>query len=136
MDRTALTRYILETYNADEDAPWMKYPGYRVFRRGDNRKWFAVVMDIPREKLGLPGGELLDVVNLKCGPMLAGALRGEPGVFPAYHMNKEHWITIALDGTVPADRIRMLLDVSNDATAPKGRKKSEGREDRPVEAGG
>lgn len=124
MDRAGLESYLMETYPADTDKPWMKYPGYQVFRRQDNRKWFAVIMDIAGDKLGLPGREPLDVVNLKCGPLLAGTLRGEPGFFPAYHMNKENWITVALDGSVPEDRIRLLLDVSYDAAAPKGRKKS------------
>lgn len=124
MNRAELESYIMETYNADTDQPWRNYPGYRVFRRQDNRKWFAVVMDIPRDRLGLPGKDLLDVVNLKCGPLLTGTLRGEPGFFPAYHMNKEGWITAALDGSVPEDKIRMLLDMSYDAIAPKMRKKS------------
>ncbi len=118
MDREAFEAYIQETYSADKDHPWMSMPEYAVFRHG-NQKWFAVVMRVPKEKLGLHGPELLDVVNLKCQPILIGALRGEPGIFPAYHMNKEHWITVALDGSVPDEKLKMLLDVSFEATAPK-----------------
>ena len=61
----------------------------------------------------------MQVVNIKCDPIMVGSLRLEPGFFPAYHMNKEKWLTIALDGTVPAQRIQMLIDISFGLTAPK-----------------
>ena len=79
-------------------------------------------MDVPRNKLGLSGEGMMDVVNLKCDPILTGTLRTEPGFFPAYHMNKENWITAALDGSVPEDQLKILLDMSYHATAPKGRR--------------
>ena len=80
-------------------------------------------MDVPRIKLGLEGSEPLDVVNLKCDPILIGSLRTESGIFSAYHMNKESWISVALDGSVPDDQIKMLLDMSYDETAPKTKRK-------------
>lgn len=101
----------------------MKHPNYEVFRHSNNQKWFALIMDIPKGKLGLPGSDLLDVVNLKCDTILIGSLRCEPGFFPAYHMNKDSWITVALDGSVSDDKIKMLLDASYDATAPRARPK-------------
>lgn len=76
-----------------------------------------------QNKLGLQGEELLDVVNLKCDQILIGSLRGEPGFFPAYHMSKDNWITAALDGSASDDKIKMLLDMSYQATAPKVRKR-------------
>ena len=123
MNRSKLEAFIIETYNADRDYPWLKYPNYEVFRHCSNQKWFALIMDLPKSKLGLQGAELLDVVNFKCDPLLIGSLREEPGFFPAYHMNKDSWITVALDGSVPDDKIKMLLDMSYQATAPKTRKK-------------
>ena len=117
-------KYIItETYHADAEYPWLKYPNYAVFRHRDNQKWFAVIMDVPRNKLGMPGEALLDVVNFKSNPILIGSLLGEPGFFPAYHMNKDWWITAALDGTVSEDKIKMLLNISYQATAPKPRGK-------------
>ena len=71
----------------------------------------------------LPGQQPVDIVNLKCDPLLIGSLRMEPGFYPAYHMNKDNWITAALDGSAPDDTIRMLLEMSYAATAPKLRKK-------------
>ena len=68
-------------------------------------------------------GAALDVVDLKCDPILIGSLRKEAGYFPAYHMSKASWITVALDGSVPDEQIKMLLDMSYDATARKVKKK-------------
>lgn len=87
------------------------------------KKWFALIMDIPRNKLGLQGNEQIDVVNLKCDPLLIGSLRQETGFFSAYHMNKASWITVALDGTVSDDKLKLLLDMSYEATASKVRKR-------------
>lgn len=87
------------------DYPWTDTPRAAVFRHTGNRKWFALVMDVPRDKLGLPGTEKLDIVNFKCDPILIASLRGEAGIFPAYHMNKANWITAALDGSAPAEMI-------------------------------
>jgi len=128
MDRTALKTYILDTYHAGVDHPWAKYPGYEVFRHPASGKWFALMMDIPKSKLGLPGDEMMDVVNLKCDPVMLGSLLGEPGFFPAYHMNKTSWITAALDGSVEEDKLQFLLERSFDLTnrTPK-------RKNRPTE---
>ncbi len=119
MNRTELEAYISEIYHVEKEIPWKDAPGYFVFRHAENRKWFAVIMDIPKAKLGLSGEEILDVVNLKCDPILIGTLCAEKGFFPAYHMNKEHWITVALDGSAPDDKIEMLLEMSFTATGSK-----------------
>lgn len=92
-----------------------------VFRHAGNKKWFALIMSVPKEKLGLQGTELLDVVNVKCDSVMIGSLRMERGFFPAYHMNKGNWITIALDHSVDGEKIRLLLDMSYELTAPKSK---------------
>ena len=81
MNRAEFMQFILEQYSIEPDYPWMKNPNFAVFRHSNNQKWFALIMDIPRSRLGLPGDELLDVVNLKCDPLLIGSLRSEPGFF-------------------------------------------------------
>ena len=126
MDRKELEAYILHCYAAAPDYPWADMPRFAVFRHAGNRKWFALIMDVPRDKLGLPGTEKLDVVNFKCDPILLASLRGAAGIFPAYHMNKSSWITAALDGSVPAETIELLLDVSYELTRPKPRRKRGG----------
>ncbi len=123
MRRSELEAFIMETYNAEADYPWRKSPNHAVFRHCSNRKCFALIMDVPKNKLGLQGEGLLDVVNLKCDPILIGSLREESGFFPAYHMSKDNWITVVLDGSASDDKIKMLLDMSYQATAPKVRRR-------------
>lgn len=123
MNRKQFIQYVTEQYGVDGEYLWANYPGYCAFRHPNNHKWFALVMDVPKNKLGLQGTEILDVVNLKCDPILIGSLRKESGFFPAYHMSKASWITVALDGSVPDSQIKMLLDMSYDATAAKIKKK-------------
>lgn len=111
MDRDTLRRHILENYAAANDFPWISNPTYEVFRSANSKKWFALVMEIPRSRLGLQGEDIVTVLNLKCDPLLIGSLRTEPGFFPAYHMNKEHWISVLLD-VVDDDKLRFLIDMS------------------------
>lgn len=53
--------------------------------------------------------------SLKCDPLLSGSLRAEPGFFPAYHMSKEHWISVEL-AAVDDDKLRFLIDMSWELT--------------------
>ena len=119
MNREELEQYIQNNYGTEPDYPWIKYPYYAVFRHKSNQKWFAIIMDVTKDKLGLPENDALSVVNFKCDPILIGSFLSKDGYFPAYHMNKTSWITVALDGSVPDDEIKMLLDMSFEATAPK-----------------
>ena len=129
MNREELEAYIRNHYATLPDYPWADTPHAAVFRHAGNRKWFALVMEVPRDKLGLLGAEKLDIVNFKCDPILIASLRSEPGIFPAYHMNKASWITAALDGNVPAETIELLLDVSYELTKPKIRRKTASRKE-------
>lgn len=111
-----LQDYIEETYAVAGEYLFAKDATTCVFRHSSNRKWFAVMMQIPRAKLGLSGEGNIHVVNVKCDPRLIGSFRQEAGIFPAYHMSKAHWLTVALDGTVETDKIKFLLDMSYDLT--------------------
>jgi predicted DNA-binding protein (MmcQ/YjbR family) len=65
-------------------------------------------------------------VNLKCDPDRAELLREEyEAIIPGYHMNKRHWNTVVLDGSVPSERVRELIDHSYDlvvASLPKSKR--------------
>ena len=79
-------------------------------------------MTIPRTKLGLEGDLNVDVINLKCDPLLIGSLCKENGILTAYHMNKSYWISVLLDSTVDDEKIKWLLNLSFEFT--KNKKKS------------
>lgn len=121
MNREALEAYLTGTYAAAADRPWARYPDYVVFRHTGNRKWFALVMRIPGSRLGLPGDGLLDVVNVKCDPLLIGSFRELPGIYPAYHMNKGNWLSVSLE-EAGDETIKVLINMSYDLTAPGKRK--------------
>lgn len=116
MNRKELESYISDKYSIEPEYPWAKMPTFAVFRHSDNKKWFAVNMTITKDKLGLDNTKNIDVVNLKCDPLLMGSVLNERGIFPAYHMNKTHWISVALDGSVEEDKVKWLLDLSYDLT--------------------
>ncbi len=121
--RDFVFEYIKKKYKVSPEYPWAKYDSNAVFRHTDNRKWFALVMDVQREKLGLSGEEYADVVNLKVDDMfLRDMLIRQDGIFPAYHMNKQHWISVLLDGTVPEEKVFEMIDMSYMTTASAKKK--------------
>lgn len=117
--RDEILEYVENKYKVKAEYPWAKSPDYAVLRHSDNQKWFALVMNISKDKLGMQEQDLVDVINVKCDPVMIGSLRMKDGFFAAYHMNKEHWITIILDGTVEMDEICELIDLSYDLTKKK-----------------
>lgn len=115
--------YIKKNYGAQPEYPWRKYDENAVFRHQDNNKWFALVMEVGRDKLGLSGGEPVGVINLKIDdPYFHDVLIQEDGILPAYHMNKFHWISVLLDGSVARERVCDLIDMSFAATASAKKK--------------
>ena len=116
MIRKSVEIYIQKTYGSMSEYPWPKYPGYAVYRHNDNKKWFAVVMNISGRKLGIDCDDIFNVMNVKCDPVLIGSLILEKGFYPAYHMNKLYWISVLLDGTVNDEQIKGLIDMSFDLT--------------------
>lgn len=119
---------VLETasgqYYTEPEHLWAKYPAYIVLRNSKNKKWYAVIMNVPKNKLGLEGEEYVDILNVKADPVMAGSFLVKEGILPGYHMHKGTWITILLDGTVPMDTIELLLDTSFTLTSGKKAGKS------------
>ena len=126
--RDEVLRYALKRYGTEAEHLWLKFPEYAVLRHKDNKKWYALIMDVPREKLGLSGGGNVDIMEIKCDPLMGGSLRAERGILPAYHMHRGNWVTVLLDGSVERDALLTLLDMSYDRTAGPG---SRGRSGRP-----
>lgn len=110
MERKELFKWVKDKYGTEPDYPWNDWNC--VLRHKHNNKWYAVIMEISENKLGLAGDRIIDVLNIKCDSQLIGSLRLKPGSFPAYHMNKENWISIIMDGTVQPDEIKTLIELS------------------------
>lgn len=128
MDRQAILAYAMETYGTAPEYLWDSHPKFAVLRHTNNKKWYALIMNVPKDKLGFDSTQEVDVINLKCEPQMAGSLRMTEGILAGYHMNKENWITVLLDGSVSEKTVCMLLDESYALTLnQKKRKKATGR---------
>ena len=116
MKRKFLEIFIKEEYDIQPEFPWIKYPTFAVYRHGENKKWFAVIMEIKKEKIGIREEGAVNVVNFKCDPLLIGTLVNDNGIHRGYHMNKNHWITVRLDGSVDEEKIKWLTRISYELT--------------------
>lgn len=114
--RSAIFEYAKHKYQVEPDYPFDKFRHYAVLRHGDDSKWFCLVMNVTKDKLGLEGSQEVDVIDIKCHPAKVDELKRRPGFRPAYHMNKEHWLTVLLDGSVPKKEVFGLIDESFELT--------------------
>ena len=112
-----LETHIFDVYSTEPDHPFPGDAVSAVYRHAHNRKWFALTMNVPYRTLGMPRDGRVDILNLKCDPLLTGSLRGRPGFRPAYHMNRDKWITVLLDGSAERTDIEALLAMSYTLTA-------------------
>ncbi|NHF65962.1 MmcQ/YjbR family DNA-binding protein [Xanthomonas hortorum] len=115
--RDDIFAYAKKNFDANPDYPFEKFPHYAVLRHSGSEKWFALVMLVPRSKLGIDGDGDVEVIDVKVNPDKLAQLRKRDGILPAYHMNKEHWITILLDGPVSRADIHSLLHESYELTS-------------------
>ena len=114
--RKEIEEYINQNYDPLQEYPWDDSPNYTTFKHKENHKWFALIMDVPYKRLNIDKDGIADVINLKCMPEMIGGLRTDAGILPAYHMNKEHWISVLLDDSVQKEKIFYLIDISFDLT--------------------
>ena len=108
-EREEILKYASMRYGTEAEYLWKTSPSYAVLRHAENRKWYGILMNVPRERLGLSGKGEVDILNVKCDPVLGGALRLQAGFLPGYHMKKDSWISILLDGTVDPNTIFSLF---------------------------
>ncbi len=107
-----LLEYVCEKYGRELEFLWGNLNDTAVLRRGDTNKWFAVVFNVSRRKLGSDSDETVEIIDLRLPPEeMAGLIDGER-YFGGWHMNKKHWYTIVLDGSVPFKEICGRVDVS------------------------
>ena len=118
MTKQSLLEYCSSTYGTSPDYPFDEDFETAVFRHADNKKWFAIVLSVSRRKFGLDSDEIIDVVNLKLPTEMFGSFGAADGVYPAYHMNKLHWISVLLPDA-PNDVVQFLLNASFEATKSK-----------------
>ncbi len=107
-----IIEYVRAKYGDVPEYLWPKFPGNAVLRRKDNAKWYAALLRLSERKLGLSSDTMIDIVDLRSEPQSLSALIDGVGYFPGFHMNKKHWFTIRLDGSVPVGEIFSRIDAS------------------------
>ena len=122
MTREHFLSLCLKAYGTLPDYPFEEDFVTAVLRHGDNRKWYALVMRVSRRKFGFDSNEMIDVVNLKLPTEMFGSFGAADGVYPAYHMNKLHWISVLLPDA-PDDVVSFLVHASFELTKQKKKSK-------------
>ena len=120
MNRHEIEAYIQSEYGVEAEYPFEMDDETAVFRQISNKKWFAIIMRISKRRLNIDSDEEIDVMNVKCDPVMIGSFLMEPGFYPAYHMNKTHWISITPEAD--DDKSKLLIDLSFSLTAAKRKK--------------
>ena len=113
-DARNVIQYVRNTYQDKVEFLWQRFPGNGVFRRKDSGKWYAALLIVSKRKLGLNSDEVINILDLKVDSKDIASVVDGKKYFPGYHMNKKHWITICLDGSVPIDEIFHRIDASYD----------------------
>lgn len=121
MTKQEFLDYCAGRYGTPPDYPFDEDFETAVLRHTDNRKWYAIAMRVSRRRFCEDIDEVVDVVNLKIPLSLFGAFDAYGGVYPAYHMNKRHWISVILPD-VSDDLLHHLVDLSFEATETKNKK--------------
>jgi len=121
MTRNDFFKLCLEDYGTEPDYPFEKDTETAVFRHISNKKWFAIAMRVPLKRFKADGESIVDVVNVKIPPEMFGSFSENDGVYPAYHMNKAHWVSILIE-FASDETVDFLLNASFFVT--KSRKKS------------
>ena len=124
MEREEIFRIIESFGGAVYDLPFAEDPESVVLRHSDTRRWFGLYFRVPKRYFGEGEGSEF-CLNVKCPPDLSAALRQNyTAVWPAWHMNKAHWITLRLHGDLPSAEAEQLLRLSYDMTdrpVPRGK---------------
>ena len=104
--------YAKEKYGSDAEYLWPKFPRNAICRRNDNEKWYFAILSVKGSKIGLNTDEIVELIDLRANVEDVPHLIRQPNIYPAYHMNKKHWFTIVLDGSVPIKEIYKYIDIS------------------------
>ena len=113
LKREEIFEYVKNQYGTVPEYLWETSPKSAVLRH-KNGKWYAVLMQVEKSRLGLEGDTKVDILDVKCDADMVGLLTQTYGFLPGYHMNKKYWITMLLDGTVSEAKILDFLDMSYD----------------------
>lgn len=115
----AVMQYVADKYDTPLEFLWEKFSDNAVYRRKDNQKWFALLLIVAGNKIGLNNNNKIEILDLRIDPMQLEQTIDNRRYFPGYHMNKKSWYTICLDGSVEDDEIFERIDRSYELAKKK-----------------
>lgn len=107
-----IIKYIQNKYNDSLEFLWEKYDDNAVIRNKINNKWYALIMKVSEDKLGINSNKKQEVLNILYDKEDIKNIVDNKSIFFGYHMNKKSWITIILDGRLEINKIYKLIDNS------------------------
>ena len=116
--RQKWTKWMIENIVPYHGNPFEKTEamGFMVEDKG---KWYGLMMEVPLQKLGVASKANALVLNVKIHPEDKERLVATDGIFEAYHMNKKHWISIALNVCTDDALIKECIYTSYKCVAKK-----------------
>lgn len=118
MTREKLLEFVFEQYGTTPDYAFDD--ATTAVLRHPCGKWYGLVFRVPSQVFGIEG-DRTDALNVKCPPELTDFLSHSKGFAPAYHMNKRHWLSVILDGSIDPDQVKFLIDQSYSAVTPRNK---------------
>ncbi len=113
MNFNIIFEFAEKNFDSKPEYLWRKFPDVAILRNNKNKKWYAVIMKVAKKKLGIDEVGDTKILNLKLAPIMISSLINKEGFYPAYHMNKEHWMSIDLNNKkLIGDEILSLIRLS------------------------
>ena len=104
--------YVREKYGDELEFLWEKFPDNAIWRRKDNEKWYGALLTVKASKLALEEDTMIEILDLRIKTEDIEATVDNQRFFMGYHMNKKHWYTLLLDGSIPTEEICRRIDES------------------------
>ena len=108
----AVIEYIRQKYGDELEFLWDRLPDAAIWRRKETNKWYGVVMAVAAKRLGLESDSMVEVIDLHIQPDKIDELLNDSRYLPGYHMNKKHWFSVVLDGSVHNEELFARIDES------------------------
>lgn len=114
-----ILKYVSEQYDTSPEYLFLKHPDIAVLRNTRTNKWYGVIMNVEKRKLGINEDGYMNVINLKGNPEFNSIIRSQKHIIAAYHMNKKHWVTVLIDYDFPQSELYEMIDWSYQLTSKK-----------------
>ena len=107
----AVIEYIKNQYGDELEFLWPKFPNNAIWRRKDNKKWYSLIISLPRNKLKQAGDGIVEIIDVRITEDDLKLIDNK-SILEAYHMNKKHWITLIIDNSLDNAFVFNLIDKS------------------------